>query len=146
MRRPAVLLMMVLTLGCTHVAPVTPATAEPRIPPAVAPASSDPLVAAHPEPAEMAMAKRYFLTVHALVRRQFDLSVTVSDPSLKAEVAIRLSPNGDATDIRLTKPSGNDLFDEAVRQAVKRALPLPAPPEHLRAQLADRGVVMLFVP
>jgi TonB family protein len=92
--------------------------------------------------------ERYFGIISAAVRRYYDVSNTIPEAerrTLKAEVAMRVSASGEASDVRLKKPSGNDLFDEAVLSAVKKAAPFSPPPEHLKKVLLA-GVTLAFSP
>jgi colicin import membrane protein len=46
-------------------------------------------------------------------------------------------PSGDVIDVKLVKSSGNQLYDDAVERAIRRASPLPKPdqPEHFLREL-----------
>jgi len=48
---------------------------------------------------------------------------------LEAEVEVRVGPTGEVLDVRLSRRSGNPWFDESVERAVRKASPLPPPPE-----------------
>jgi len=45
-----------------------------------------------------------------------------------AELDVQLIPTGDVIDVRVSKSSGDPVYDESVKQAVRRASPLPLPP------------------
>ncbi len=92
--------------------------------------------------------ERYFGIISAAVRRYYDVSNTIPEAerrTLKAEVAMKVSASGEASDVRLKKGSGNELFDEAVLSAVKKAAPFSPPPEHLKKVLLA-GVTLAFSP
>ncbi len=92
--------------------------------------------------------ERYFGIISAAVRRYYDVSNTIPEAerrTLKAEVALKVSGTGEASDVRLKKGSGNELFDEAVLSAVKKAAPFSPPPEHLKKVL-QAGVTLAFSP
>lgn len=92
--------------------------------------------------------ERYFGLISSAVRRYYDVSNTIPEAerrTLKAEVSFKVSASGEVTDVKLKKPSGNDLFDDAVIGAVKKAAPFSAPPKHL-AQLLKGGVTLVFSP
>lgn len=92
--------------------------------------------------------ERYFGIISAAVRRYYDVSNTIPEAerrTLKAEVSMKVSATGEASDVRLKKSSGNDLFDEAVLSAVKKAAPFSPPPEHVKKVLAA-GVTLAFSP
>lgn len=58
------------------------------------------------------------------------------------EVIVRLSirENGEITGLRLTSSSGDPSYDDSVMRAIKKANPLPPPPESYRAEFADVDV------
>ena len=93
--------------------------------------------------------ERYFGLLNSVVKRNYDVSNTIAEAerrTLRAEVAIRIGNGGELLDVRLTKSSGNDLFDSAVLGAVKKAAPYSAPPPHLRDSLKQQGVAFVFTP
>lgn len=51
----------------------------------------------------------------------------ISD-DLKCEVLVVQLPDGNVTSARITKSSGNTIFDESVIKAIYKAAPLPQPP------------------
>lgn len=92
--------------------------------------------------------ERYYGIISAAVRRYYDVSNTIPEAerrTLKAEVSMRVSATGEASDVRIKKSSGNDLFDEAVMVAVKKAAPFSPPPEHMKKVMAG-GVTLVFSP
>ncbi len=91
--------------------------------------------------------ERYYGAVTAQVRRYYDVSQTISEQErlhLKAEVFFRVNRQGSLMEVKLSKASGNTLFDSAVVAAVKKAAPFAPPPEHLRNTLEDEGVILEF--
>lgn len=97
--------------------------------------------------AAKAEGERYFGLLKSVVQRNYDVSNTIGEAerrTLKAEVALRIGPKGELIDVKLSKPSGNDLFDDAVVGAVKKASPFTPPPEHLRDALKSQGVAFVF--
>jgi len=66
-------------------------------------------------------------------------------PKATAEFDVVLIPGGDVLSVKLRKSSGNALYDEAVERAIRRAEPLPIPPEpHLFPQF--RTLLLQFRP
>ena len=63
-----------------------------------------------------------------------------------AQVLLRIGKGGSLLNAELVKASGNDLFDNAVLAAVKKAQPFSPPPEDLRDGLQKTGVVLEFSP
>jgi TonB family protein len=93
--------------------------------------------------------ERYWGILSAQVRRNYDVSQTIPESErlhLKARVLIRIGRMGQLIETRLAQPSGNDLFDEAVLSAVKKASPFSPPPDPLRSSLQRTGVVLEFTP
>lgn len=93
--------------------------------------------------------ERYYGLINRDVKRYYDVSHTIPDRErvgLKADVLIKVSPAGAVEQVKLVTGSGNELFDNAVLAAVKKAAPFPAPPAHLRDTLHREGVVLRFKP
>lgn len=93
--------------------------------------------------------ERYFGLLSSQIHRNYDVSQTIPDQeriSLKAEVFLMIGSRGEVLRSQLQKPSGNELFDNAVILAVKRAAPFSPPPDHLRHSLQNVGVVLEFRP
>jgi TonB family protein len=93
--------------------------------------------------------ERYYGQLSAQVKRSYSVSETIPDQErvhLVAQVALFIDPSGQLARARLAKSSGNDLFDSAVLEAVKRAAPFAPPPVHLRNALQKYGIVLQFRP
>lgn len=92
--------------------------------------------------------ERYFALLKSQIERNYNVANVIPESEriqLKARVLVKVSRAGDVVDVRLTKPSGNGVFDAAVVNAVRRAAPFSPPPDHLRSQLRD-GVALEFAP
>jgi TonB family protein len=92
---------------------------------------------------------RYLALITAQVKRHYDVSQTISPEqrmALRAEVFIRISRTGEVMETRLSRPSGNDLFDSAVVAALKRASPLSPPPAATVNEFQRQGVTLVFKP
>jgi len=48
---------------------------------------------------------------------------------LETEIRVRLGPSGEILDAEVTRSSGNPWYDESVERAIRKASPLPPPPE-----------------
>ncbi|HEY1372352.1 MAG TPA: cell envelope integrity protein TolA [Candidatus Binatia bacterium] len=59
---------------------------------------------------------------------------------LKVEVNLSIRENGEIASMRLVGTSGDRSFDDSVLRAIKRASPLPPPPEAFRKDFADVNV------
>jgi len=93
--------------------------------------------------------ERYFGLISAAVSRQYNVSASIPENQrsrLEAFVLIRIASNGKPLESKLTKSSGNLLFDAAVESALKLASPFPPPPEHLKELLRKDGVQLRFTP
>jgi len=76
----------------------------------------------------------YFRRLEESVRNSWVLpEALVRDPGkLVVELRIVIEKNGRVSEERIEKGSGNTYFDESVRRAIRKASPLPVPPEQLR--------------
>jgi TonB family protein len=99
--------------------------------------------------AAKAEGERYFALLQNVVHRNYDVSDTIAEGerrTLKAQVALRIGVRGELLDVQLAKSSGNQLFDDAVVGAIKKAAPFAPPPDHLRDGLKKDGVAFVFTP
>jgi protein TonB len=93
--------------------------------------------------------ERYFGLLTAVVKRNYDVSDTIPEAErrmLRATVKFKLGATGELLDVDLSKSSGNELFDQAVIGAIRKAAPFGPPPEHLRDSLKKTGVALVFSP
>ena len=93
--------------------------------------------------------ERYFGLLSSQVTRNYNVADTIPEDErmrLRALVFMRLSRTGEVIEARLTKTSGNTLFDSAVLAAVKKASPFSPPPDHLRDSLQKNGINLEFSP
>ena len=74
---------------------------------------------------EAAWRRRAKLHVH----RAWVLAPGFRMQPLETEVRVRLGPGGHVLDLRVTGSSGNPWYDESVERAIRKASPLPKPPE-----------------
>ncbi len=97
--------------------------------------------------AAKAEGERYFGLLKSVVQRNYDVSSTIAEAerrTLKAEVALWIGAHGEVIDVKVTKPSHNELFDSAVLGAIRKASPFSPPPDHLRDALKSQGVAFVF--
>jgi len=93
--------------------------------------------------------ERYFGLISSRVKRNYDVSSTISDADrvkLVANIVIYIDASGNVLRTEWEQKSGNDLFDNAVKSAVSRAAPFPPPPQSLAASLSKQGVALKFRP
>lgn len=90
----------------------------------------------------------YFMRVALAVQKNLQVSSTLSDDErvrLRCELALILDDDGNLTDVKIQKSSGNATFDNDVLAAAKRSSPLPAPPPPVQA-LAAAGFAFNVCP
>jgi len=90
----------------------------------------------------------YFGLISRNIHRNYDVSSIIPEKDrqgLSTVVLLRIGPGGEIQLVKVATPSGNALFDNAVLAAVKKAVPFPAPPAHLRDTLR-KGVPLRFTP
>ncbi|WP_455219258.1 cell envelope integrity protein TolA, partial [Kaarinaea lacus] len=63
-------------------------------------------------------------------------------PGMSCTVFVRLIPGGGVSHVEITKSSGDGIFDSSVERAVRKAEPLPVPPD---PNLFDRFRDVRFV-
>jgi TonB family protein len=93
--------------------------------------------------------ERYFGLLKAQIQRRYDVSQTIPEQErlhLKAQVILQIGRTGEVLKVQLATSSGNELFDNSVLAAVKKASPFSPPPEHLREALQRRGIALEFRP
>ena len=76
----------------------------------------------------------FFRKLEERVRESWVLpeSLVRNAGKLMVEVRIVIEKDGRVSDTRIEKGSGNVYFDDSVRRAIRKASPLPIPPERLR--------------
>jgi colicin import membrane protein len=76
----------------------------------------------------------YFRRLEEKVRSSWVLPGTLVRDAAKLVVEMRIviEKDGRVSEERIERGSGNPYFDESVRRAIRKASPLPVPPEHLR--------------
>jgi TonB family protein len=99
--------------------------------------------------AAQAEGERYHAMLKQRISRLYDVSNTIPESErirLTTQVLMFIGKTGELIDVKFARGSGNDLFDNAVMAAVKKAAPFGPPPEHLRDSLAQDGIVIVFKP
>ncbi|MGB3363477.1 MAG: cell envelope integrity protein TolA [Thermodesulfobacteriota bacterium] len=91
--------------------------------------------------------KTYANQVHRKISRNWRIPPGVPlDAGLSTSLAFKVDGNGKVLDVRITKSSGNSVFDNYCRQAIIRSSPLPSPPEELADEAKKSGVEITFKP
>ncbi|MCC7441367.1 MAG: cell envelope integrity protein TolA [Bdellovibrionales bacterium] len=86
----------------------------------------------------------YLDEVHSRVKNHWELPLWLERQQLSAKLRITIDSRGMVRSFSFVKPSGHAGFDQAVRDAVTKAQPLPAPPSNLRTQLLTDGIILGF--
>ena len=78
--------------------------------------------------------REYFRRLEEAVREAWVLPEPVAREAgkLMVELRIVIERDGRVSETRVERSSGNAYFDESVRRAIRKASPLPVPPEQLR--------------
>lgn len=89
---------------------------------------------------EAAEGERYLALLQKRLRDHYVLPSTIPEAErirLQALVRIHVQKNGTISDFRIEQSSGNAQYDGALESAVRKASPLPPPPEHLLRTYRD---------
>lgn len=70
---------------------------------------------------------KFMNDIRAKIRGRANVPDTVTGRP-EIQVRITILPGGEVLDIRIEKPSGNRIYDDAIVRAIKSASPLPVPP------------------
>lgn len=87
---------------------------------------------------------RYFDDLHQKVLANWSIPQWLADAPLKAQVQILVDEKGVITKKTMLKPSGNQIFDGKVMEAIEASSPLPVPPARLVGKLATSGIILNF--
>lgn len=66
--------------------------------------------------------------------------------NFNAQVAVMINDDGEVVSVRWASPSGDATFDQSAIRAVKRASPLPKPPDRLAWEAYNEGFLVEFDP
>lgn len=96
------------------------------------------------ERANQSVVAEYTSAIKQKVQRNW-IRPSATSSGLSCEVRVTLIPGGDVASVRVVKSSGDAVFDRSVEAAVRRAAPLPLPPD---SALFDRfrDLQFLFKP
>ena len=121
---------------------IEPSVVAPAARPAPAPVAVQPTPAVAPQPKaidenrERTLRDQYQQIISARIK-QFEEYPAVAKRRRwegTTVVQLRLSPEGKVTDISVVGKCGHEILDEAAVNMIRKALPLPAPPEGLRGR------------
>ncbi len=86
----------------------------------------------------------YRVTLHRAISAQWDVPKWLLEGNLSAIVHIKIDENGNLIFQKVIKSSGNSIYDEKVRGAIKDAAPFSPPPEKFKKIVYYEGVELLF--
>lgn len=70
--------------------------------------------------------------------------VAEKQPGLVASVSFKIRPDGDVQELELTQSSGDNVFDQSVVRAIRKATPFPPPPQSYAQEFATQKIFMNF--
>ncbi|MBI4196608.1 MAG: TonB C-terminal domain-containing protein [Deltaproteobacteria bacterium] len=90
----------------------------------------------------------YKMKVTKIIMEEWFPSYKLRDPNLGliCRLIVRINERGEAIETIWDQKSGNGSYDASALRAVQKALPLPLPPEKLRWELAQEGILFDFNP
>ncbi len=91
--------------------------------------------------AQVGQARRlYYTKIWNAIRKHWELPEYVKDQKLETVLVIVVRRDGKVLDLRVEKSSGNEVYDESARQAVRKAEPLPAFSQRFTVPLKRKSV------
>lgn len=85
----------------------------------------------------------YVSSVVNQIRENWELPLYLQDKGFRASVILYIDRNGNAR-YEFNKRSGNDIFDELVRNALELSIPFSQPPVDVILLLKNKGIEVLF--
>ena len=86
---------------------------------------------------------KYVTNIVNQIRENWELPLYLQDKGLRAGVVLHIDRNGNAR-YTFSKRSGNDIFDELVRNALELSIPFLQPPPEIISLLKNEGIEVLF--
>jgi TonB family protein len=93
--------------------------------------------------------ERYAALVQEALKRNYVVPTTIPEKErlyLANELRIFIAADGKITNFKIEKPSGNELFDGAVKETLENTGTLPPPPPALAAAYSGAGLGVRFKP
>jgi len=88
-------------------------------------------------------ANPYFQTIKEYVRNYWKIPNWINAEGLNTLVTLKISGDGEVSELIISQSSGNPEFDELALNSVKNAAPFPPPPISVRETL-ESGVILSF--
>jgi TolA protein len=87
----------------------------------------------------------YSQQVHRKISRNWRIPPSVpTDGGLATDLLFKVGQDGKIYDVRVSKSSGNPVFDEYCINAIYKSAPLPPPPSELKKEAKDKGIIITF--
>jgi TonB family protein len=86
----------------------------------------------------------YFDIVLEKVRSEWELPQWLQGKGLSAKVLIKIDRRGNISSVQFIRSSGNNQFDAAVKRTLNAAMPFPAPPVSVLADVTKDGIILGF--
>jgi colicin import membrane protein len=78
------------------------------------------------------------------IHENWELPPWLARQNLSAQVQVFIHSSGNLMKFTFVKSSGNAQFDDAVKQAIQKTQPFPAPPEAIQSALSSDGILVGF--
>jgi len=86
----------------------------------------------------------YYDVVLEKVRNEWELPQWLQGKGLSAKVLVKIDRRGSISSIQFLRSSGNNQFDAAVKRTLSQAMPFPAPPVSVLADVNTDGIILGF--
>ncbi|MAF90376.1 MAG: hypothetical protein CL674_03815 [Bdellovibrionaceae bacterium] len=86
----------------------------------------------------------YLARLESHIKSFWSIPAWMANLDLRAEISVRISPEGYVISKKITKASGNKSYDDQVVATIERASPFPRPSEKFRDILANEGFRLGF--
>jgi TonB family protein len=89
----------------------------------------------------------YMTKLYSAVKGQYSVPEIITERErqfLNATVVITINARGQIKNLTFEKRSGNQVFDSAIENAIRRAAPFPPPPAELADKYASEGIGIDF--
>lgn len=86
----------------------------------------------------------YLARLESHIKSFWSIPAWMANLDLRAEISVRISPEGYVISKKITKASGNKSYDDQVIATIERASPFPRPSEKFKDILANEGFRLGF--
>ncbi|MEC9283547.1 MAG: TonB family protein [Bdellovibrionota bacterium] len=86
----------------------------------------------------------YLARLESHIKSFWSIPAWMANLDLRAEISVRISPEGYVISKKITKASGNKSYDDQVVATIERASPFPRPSDKFKDILANEGFRLGF--